>query len=170
MLNLFNSLTTWQKVFKFSENVGNILRFCYTKPQIGVLDSWGLAKYQAKITLKQWQFFQIFFHKEVYFICMPFPKKKSYSPGEGLKWQEIYDRFQFCQKIRENLDISWGYDWFVTKFCCHADFKFWNIDQNLHKCTKWSKNFAKIKNYEFFFFIWDQPQGSSPIYFEMVSM
>ena len=100
--------------------------------------------------MKQRQFFHIFFRKEAFFICMLFLKKKSYSPGEGLKWQTIYHRFQFCQKILRNLDISRGYYWFEKKFCCHAEFKFWKIDQNLHKCRKCSKILPNLKNMIFF--------------------
>ena len=96
------------------------------------------------------KFFHIFFRKEAFFICTLFLKKKSYSLGEGLKWQTIYHRFQFCQKILENLDISRGYYGFKKKFCCHAEFKFWKIDQNLHKCKKWSKILQKLKNMIFF--------------------
>jgi len=37
---------------------------------------------------------------------MPLLKKLGLNPGAGLKWQEMYGRFQFSPKIREHLDIS----------------------------------------------------------------
>ena len=49
MLNLYNSLTTGQKVFKFSGNVFNVLRFCYAKLQFSVMDRRGSANHLKKV-------------------------------------------------------------------------------------------------------------------------
>ena len=78
--------------------------------------------------------------------------------------------FLILAKFLTILYIYEDFDQLSRIWSLHDSRIFSQINHNLMKYPNFQKNFDRTEIYHKFLAIWDQPYGSSSIYFEMVSM